>query len=111
MENSGQKAKRPLGPIVIDREIVTSAAWLNLPPGIAPQIYLLFLGKRKMEKTKRKAGKWVCTNHDQLVFPYRTAEKMGITPPRFLRAIDSLIEHGFLDIAVPGNGTARWEKG
>lgn len=99
-----KKKESPI--IVVGKDILKSRAWLELPPGIAPQVYLLFLCKRRMEKTSRR-GKSVCTNRNELVFPYRAAEKLGITSPRFQRAIDALIEHGFLDIAVPGNGTAR----
>ncbi|MEN6486352.1 MAG: hypothetical protein ABFD98_15865 [Syntrophobacteraceae bacterium] len=99
--------KRTLGKVPIERDLLTSKAWLTLPPGIAPQIYLLFRAKMRMEKINRKGGKWVCVNNGELVFPYRAAEKLGITGPRFQRAIDSLVEHGLLDIAEPGNATAR----
>jgi hypothetical protein len=102
-----RRKRKKLGDIWFERSIITSPAWLALPSAAACQVYLLFLGKRKMEKTKRRGGKWICTNWDKLVFPYRAAQKLGITSPRFQRTIDSLIEFGFIDIAEPGNGTAR----
>lgn len=94
--------------IVIDAGLVSSKAFLNLT-GIAPQVYLLFLKRRRMVKLG-KAGKekWVVENDGEIVFPYAEAEdKFGISRPRFQRAIDQLVEHGFIDIAHLGGGTGK----
>ena len=94
--------------IVIDAGLVSSKAFLNLT-GIAPQVYLLFLKRRRMVKLG-KAGKekWVVENDGEIVFPYAEAEdKFGISRPRFQRAIDQLVEHGFIDIAHPGGGMMK----
>jgi hypothetical protein len=95
-------------PVVVDREVFTSRAWLSLT-GVAAQVYTLFLLRRRMEKQGRRGGgQWVCANNGEIVFTYREAEtKYGISQPRFLRAIDALIEHGFLDIASPGKAVAK----
>jgi hypothetical protein len=107
--------------IVVERDLLNSKAWLSLN-GISPQVYLLFLCRRKMEKTgPRNNRKTVCTNSKELIFTYRDAENdFGITQPRFTKTIDMLITHGFLDIVEPGNGSTktattyglshRWEK-
>ena len=94
--------------IVIDADLVLSRAFLKLT-GIAPQVLLLFLRRRRLVKLGR-AGKekWVIENNREIVFPYAEAEnKFGITRPRFLRAIDQLVEHGFIDIAHPGGGMMK----
>jgi hypothetical protein len=100
------KSKRK--PVVVDREVFTSRAWLSLT-GIAPQVYTLFLLRRRLEKQGRRGHeKWVCINNGEIIFTYREAEtKHQISQPRFLRAIDNLVEHGFIDIAEPGMAVAK----
>ena len=52
--------------------------------------------------------RWVIKNNGNIVFPYAEAEnKFGITRPRFQRAIDQLVEHGFIDIVHSGGGMLR----
>jgi hypothetical protein len=94
--------------VVIDQDVLKSEAWLSLS-GVAPQVYLLFLTKRRMEKMKRRGTKGhICTNSRELIFTYREAQtKYHISQPRFRRAIDQLVGRGFLDIAKPGKAVAR----
>jgi hypothetical protein len=94
--------------IVIDADLVISRAFLNLT-GVASQVYLLFLRRRRLEKLGRKGKeKWVISNNGEIVFPYAEAEnKFGITRPRFQRAIDQLVEHGFIDIVHSGGGMVK----
>ena len=95
--------------VFVGQDVLKSEAWLSLS-GIAPQVYMLFLTKRRMEKEQRKKNKekWTCTNNGELIFTYRDAEaKYRITPTRFRRAIDMLIDRGFIEIAKPGNGVAK----
>jgi hypothetical protein len=94
--------------LVIDSHLVSSKAFLNLS-GIAPQVYFLFLRRRRMVKTGRKGKeKWVIENNGEIVFPYAEAiTKFGLTRPRFLRAIDQLVEHGFIDIVHSGGGMMK----
>jgi len=74
--------------------------------GVATQIYILFLFKRKMEKTgKRGHQRNICTNGRELVFTYREADQnFQITQRRFNRAIDELIDHGLIDIVESASG-------
>lgn len=100
-----EKKKRASPNVVIEKKIFTSKAWLSLT-GIAAQVLPLFLLKRQLAKTgKRGHEKWVCTNSQEIVFTYAEAkEKYGITQWRFQRAIDDLIDKGFLDIAKSAGG-------
>ena len=94
--------------IVIDADLVTSKVFLKLK-GVAPKVFLLFLRRRKMTKVGKKGKeKWVISNNGEIVFPYAEAkEKFGITPPRFQRALDQLVEHGFIDIIHSGGGMVK----
>ena len=94
--------------VVIDADLVLSRAFLNLT-GVSPQVYLLFLRRRRLVKLGRQGKeRWVIENNGEIVFPYAEAEnKFGITRPRFQRAIDQLVEHGFIDIAHPGGGMMK----
>ena len=94
--------------IVIDAGLVLSRAFLNLT-GAAPHVYLLFLRRRRLVKLGRTGKeRWVIENNGNIVFPYAEAEnKFGITRPRFQRAIDQLVEKGFLDIKHAGGGLMK----
>jgi hypothetical protein len=95
--------------VVAQQDLLKSEAWLSLN-GISTQVYLLFLTKRRMEKVNQRGGKkkYICTNDRELIFTYKEAEtKYSITEPRFLRAIDQLIDRGFIDIAIPGQAVAK----
>jgi len=94
--------------IVIDAGLVLSRAFLNLT-GAAPHVYLLFLRRRRLVKLGRTGKeRWVIGNNGEIVFPYAEAEnKFGITRPRFQRALDQLVEHGFIDIVHPGGGMTK----
>jgi len=94
--------------IVIDADLVTSKVFLCLT-GAATHVYLLFLKRRQMKKSGRKGKeRWVISNNGEIVFPYAEAkEKFGITPPRFQRALDQLVEHGFIDMAHLGGGMVK----
>ena len=94
--------------IVIDADLVLSRAFLNLT-GAAPHVYLLFLRRRRLVKLGRTGKeRWVIGNNGEIVFPYAEAEnKFGITRPRFQRALDQLVEHGFIDIVHPGGGMTK----
>ena len=95
--------------IVLGADLVVSRAFLELT-GVAPHVLLLFLKRRQMVKLGRKQGKeqWVIGNNGEIVFPYAEAEnKFGITRPRFQRAIDQLVEKGFLDIKHAGGGLMK----
>ena len=89
----------------VERELFESKAFLALK-GAAPQVLILFLGKRWFEKIGRKGKeKRYCLNCDSLSFTYIEAEKkFGITKSRFSRAIDELLAKGFITIKHAGGG-------
>lgn len=95
--------KKALPILVIERNLFTSKAWLSLN-GIAPQVYFLFLCRKQMDKIGKKGHeKWICTNSREIIFTIRMAKNLyGFTQPRFTRAIDMLIEKGFIDIIKSG---------
>ena len=83
----------------IEREMYESQAFLSLT-GIAPQLLILFLGKRfiKFRKVKKREIK-ECTNCDNIIFTYVEAkEQYGITKARFTKARDQFLTKGFMRI-------------
>lgn len=98
------KTKLPPG-TWLERNLSKSKVYLSLK-GCAPQVLVLFLGKRHMKLIKHgKREEWVCTNCDDLNFTYIEAEKeYGITKSRFSRAIGELLAKGFISIAHRGGG-------
>ena len=88
--------------------------------GRAMEVLLLFLYRRQWSLPSRK-GKWYTTNNGEIVFPYKEAKKrFKIPKSSFARAIDKLMEHGFIEIAHLGGGligdctrysiSGRWRK-
>ncbi len=95
--------------LYIEAQLIKSKAFEKLN-AIAIKVYLMFLMRRQMEKVKRKRGKtggWIIKNNGKIVFTYNEAEKKGITRPRFSRALDSLVEYGFIDITHSGCGSVK----
>tara|TARA_B100000749_G_C18285735_1_gene406325 strand:- start:91 stop:744 length:654 start_codon:yes stop_codon:yes gene_type:complete len=89
--------------IWIDREMILSSAFHKLN-GRAMGVLFLFLYRRQWKQTSKK-GKWYTTNNGEIVFPYKEAKKrFKIPKSSFARAIDSLVEYGFIDIAHLGGG-------
>jgi len=105
--------------IWIEREMILSPAFRKLN-GRAMEVLLLFFYRRQWSRPSRK-GKWYTTNNGEIVFPYKEAKKrFKIPKSSFARAIDKLMEHGFIDIAHLGGGligdctrysiSGRWRK-
>ena len=94
----------------IEREMFESKAFLSLK-GFAPQLLILILAKRQFITHGRPGRqKKVCTNCDRINITYTEFKnKYGITQPRMTRAIDQLLEKGFLSIVYSG-GTYRQDK-
>ena len=94
-----------------EREMFESMAYLSLR-GFAPQLLVLVLAKRQFTTYQKKAGKQkrVCVNCDKINITYTELKnKYGITQPRVTRAIDQLLEKGFISRVYPG-GTYRQDK-
>ena len=98
----GKKYKS--GGTFIERERLESEAF-------APQLLTLILLKRQFENHGRKGKqKRICVNCGKLNITYSEFyNKYGVTQPRMTRAIDQLLEKGFLSIVYPG-GTYRQDK-
>ncbi|MFH1731226.1 MAG: hypothetical protein ABIF82_06210 [Planctomycetota bacterium] len=90
------------------RDMPKSKAFLELS-GKAPHVLLIF--QTKLQMTKRndaKAGGWEIGNNGEIVFTYReAASKYGIDKGQFTRALDQLIERGFIEIRRRGSGLHR----
>lgn len=97
----------------LERDMFTSRAFLELR-GFAPQLLILFLGKRDIDRDKR------VLNKDSIYMTFLELENIyhrheskglargreglprGITRPRIVRAFDKLLAHGFLRIVRRG---------
>ena len=89
--------------IWIEREMILSPGFRKLN-GRAMEVLLLFFYRRQWSRPSRK-GKWCTTNNGEIVFPYKEAKKrFKIPKSSFARAIDNLIEYGFIDITHLGGG-------
>ena len=89
--------------IWVEREMILSPAFHKLN-GRSMKVLFLFLYRRQWKQAERK-GKWYTTNDGQILFPYKEAKKkFKIPKSSFARAIDSLVEYGFIDIAHLGGG-------
>ena len=90
--------------IWVEREMILSPAFHKLN-GRAIIVLRLFLYRRQWTKGEGRKGKWYMTNNGEIVFPYKEAKKrFGIPKSSFARAIDKLIEYGFIDIVHLGGG-------
>lgn len=96
----------------VAKSLVRSPAWWSLGE-TACKVLMIFLTKRQFEELKvdAKPGKrekaWLIKNNGTIIFTCSEAERYGITRGRFVRAIDQLIEVGFLDISHSGFGLHR----
>jgi DNA-binding PadR family transcriptional regulator len=95
--------------IVLEQRLVKSAVWLSLG-GTAKDVYLLFRTKCRIMKRQTKPQKHgpVIANNGELEFTYDEAQqKYRITTGRFTRALDQLVDRGFIDVTATGMGVHR----
>jgi len=95
----------------IKKEIAKSSAFRSLRAA-SMIVYIDFLFKQRCKKMKRprRIDEWVITNNGRIEYTYSEAQKLGLTSSRFQRAIDELIEKGFIDIAHRGSGGVKGDK-
>ena len=98
----------------VERELFQSPAFLSLS-GFAPQLLIHILGKRQFSRIGRKGKeKRFCTNCDSLNITYTEYQKLGISQPRLTRALNQLLEKGFITVdgisltVVKRNTTSFW---
>lgn len=98
--------------IVFERCLFESQAFRGLS-GTAKTVYFDFRLKCQLTKLKTPHGRkkeWVITNNGKIQYCYSEAQKRGITRPRFQRAIDELVQKGFIDIHHSGQGGRKGDK-
>jgi hypothetical protein len=88
----------------VEKELWESKAFCSLQ-GFAPQLLLFFFGKRQFQ-TYGRTGKQkrVCVNCPKINLTYVEMKRYGITQPRITRAINQLLEKGFISVVNPGGG-------
>jgi len=89
-----------------DEPLRESAAFRSLH-GTAILVLMDFHAKKHM---KKKGQKHVLTNNGELVYTYREAQTRGIGPSTFMKALDTLIGRGFIDVTATGEGRYRSES-
>ena len=103
--------RRSSARIQLEREALYSPAMRDLNTANAVLVYIDFLSRRRFEKTKssrKSKAKWKFVNNGEIVYTYAEAEELGMSNSAFKRAIDSLIDHGFLDIQETGMGIFKY---
>lgn len=109
-------SRKKSGGTFIDREMYTSKAYMAL--GVDGQyrskfsvkLLILFLDKRRFEYRKNRKGKkkYVCTNADNITLTYNELKKeYGWIHQTIARAIDELLEKGFIEIVERGGAYQR----
>jgi hypothetical protein len=88
--------------MIFYRDVLASRAFRSLSK-TAMLVYLDFLAKVR-GKRMGNPKKFQMFNNGELTYYYSEALKRGITRPRFQRAIDELIEKGFIDLEHQGAG-------
>jgi len=103
------KAKEPRR-TSIPQDLIDSLAFRELS-GVATKVLIYFMAKRHFKNFgTAKKQRWVLENGRSICFTYKEAlNKYGISQKRFTRAIDDLLEKGFISIVHPG-GTCEKDK-
>lgn len=93
-------------PAFIEQRLLKSKAYRGLRTPTAYFVLGIFWTKRQMTRVGRSGKKqWVIANNGEIVFTYEEAKtKYGISYGAFRRAIDELLDKGFIDIAESGAG-------
>ena len=92
--------------IWIDNELPESKAFRALKR-VSILVFFDFIKRRKMEESKtssRRSSEWKIINNGKIVYPYKQAQKRGLSARQFRDAIDDLIDKGFLQITHQGSG-------
>lgn len=104
-------SKKKKGGSFIEREMYQSTAWMALRRTFSAKLLILFLDKRRREKqVKGQKQRHRFINLNSIDMPYSELEKKyGVCRQTITRAIDELLEKGFIEIRHHG-GTYRHEK-
>lgn len=102
-----QNTKSPF--IYLERKLIESEAFRKLT-GSAKNVLLLFLCRKQVKRIRNREGRkdgYQITNNGEIVFTYDEAVKRGFSRQTFARALDQLVECGFIDISHPGGGMLK----
>jgi hypothetical protein len=91
---------RELNNLWINKEMLRSEAFRTIT---APTSFLVlheFYARKQL--TGKKSTGYTMTNNGEIIFPYATAEKKGISNSAFMRAVNDLLARGFIYIAHEG---------
>jgi len=100
------RRRKGTGQFPIERDLIRSPAYLSLT-GRAPQVLTVFLSKAVFQHVNlpgHRGKQWRQINNGEIKFTYSEAADLGVPQGVFRRAIDQLVEHGFIDIDRPGGG-------
>ena len=98
--------------IVVSRDLLKAEAFRKLN-GTAKTVYFDFLMKCRVKSRTLKPGRKkerVILNNGEIEYCYSEAEKRGTPGASFMRAIDTLVKCGFIDIEHSGNGGKKGDK-
>jgi len=93
--------------IVMERKLLKSKAFRPLS-GSAKTVYFDFRMKCRIKGGGKK--KRVILNNGEIEYCYSEAEDKGIPRSTFMKAIDRLVEKGFIDIHHSGAGGKKGDK-
>jgi hypothetical protein len=89
--------------VAVEKKLLKSPAYRRLS-GTAKTVLTDFMMKKRVKKHN---ARWEIINNGEIQYTYTEAEQNGISRRAFSRAIDALIESGFLDITETGAGVCR----
>lgn len=98
--------------IVVERELLKSAVFRGLN-GTSKTVLFDFLMKCRVKSRKVKSGRKserIILNNGEIEYCYSEAEKRGIPRSNFMRALDTLLKKGFIDIDHSGSGGKKGDK-
>ena len=105
-----QLPKRPIG-VYLEGELLKSPAFDDLNR-TEVKVLLRFYQKRQISGKKDNRGhrSKEVLNNGKIEFYYQEAQEMRVSPAMFARALDGLIEHGFIDVTRTGKGMYKTEE-
>ena len=91
--------------IVVEQDLLKSEAFRSLS-GTAKTVLFDFLMKRRIKTRKTHAGRKeiAILNNGEIRYSYAEAKARGLPSSSFMRALDQVINQGFIDVAWSGSG-------
>jgi len=95
--------------VVWEQRLLKSKAYRSLRTPTVYFVFGIFMTKRQLAKSGRRGKEyWDIINNGEIEFTYIEAEKVyGILAGAFGKAIDELLDKGFIDIAATGMGVHK----